>query len=72
MDASVIGLGVGSRSRWLTEKPPLEFAFVHIAGARPVEPGGAGQSDVLRDHALGNAQRRGDPIVREAAVEFKS
>ncbi|WP_409077103.1 hypothetical protein [Paraburkholderia sp. FT54] len=30
------------------------------------------QSDVLRDHALGNAQRRGDPVVREATVEFKS
>jgi hypothetical protein len=72
MDASVVGLGVGCWPRRLAEKPSLEFGFVHVAGARPVQPCGTRQSDVLRDHALGNAQRRGDPVVREAAVEFKS
>ncbi len=56
VDASVVGLGVAGWPRGLAEKPPLEFAFVHVTGARPVQPGGTGQSDVLRDHALGNAQ----------------
>jgi hypothetical protein len=56
MDASVVGLGVGCWPRWLAEKPPLEFAFIHIAGACPVQPGGTSQPDVLRDYALGYAQ----------------
>jgi hypothetical protein len=72
MNATVIGLGIGGWSGGLAQKPSLELAFVHITGARPIQPGGTRQSDVLRDHALGNAKRRGDSIMRETAVKLKS
>jgi hypothetical protein len=54
------------------EQPALKPGLVEFGHSGPVQAGGAGQAEVLGDHALGNAEAARDGLMRERGAVLES
>lgn len=70
--AGEVGLDHAGLDLAATEQPALERGLVEFGRGRPVQPGGAGQAELLGDHALGATQAVRDGLAREPAAVLES
>ena len=68
----VVGLDHAAECRAAAHQPAFERCLVELGRRCPVEPGAAGQAEVLGDGALGDRQALRDALVRQAALVLES
>ena len=72
MNVGEVGLNQADLGRAAPEQPTFESCLVKLGRCLPVQPGRAGQPEVLGDDALGDGQAASDCLVREPAAVLES
>ncbi|OIQ80056.1 hypothetical protein GALL_382050 [mine drainage metagenome] len=54
------------------QQPALQRRLAELGHGRPIQPAGCRQDAVLGDGALGDAERRGDALVREPGLKLQT
>ena len=72
VNAAPIGFHVGREARRARQQPSKQRSLIPRAHRLPIQPGGRGQSDVLRDDTLGYRQGGGNLLVRELTLPLQA
>ena len=72
VNLGVVGVHEVLRPWWRCQQAMLQSGLVQGLDGVPIQTCDRGQTDVLGNHAFGDAQGGGDTLVREPSIEFET